>query len=322
MRTSLRQNLTHHSGFTLVELLVVIAIIGILVSLLLPAVQAARESARRTQCMNNIRQVALAFQNHHDIHKIFPHGTYNYLDSTFTTPAPYNNTQDRRCWAHNLWPFVEQTALYEAFEKHMSTGASALAFNQSHIIVQPYMCPSDRESPKLQTFWGGIGTPTQGFSGNYIACAGDDYFNAGGVTNSAKLNGVAYAVSKVNFAGVTDGSSNTALVSELILSPDTTAHDIRGRYHNPAHGGVLFSTRVTPNTMVPDRFSWCSPHPVRKAPCINTGSDMFVSTRSYHPGGVVMGMVDGSLRFVSNNVSATTYKAWGSRNGGEAVSNE
>jgi prepilin-type N-terminal cleavage/methylation domain-containing protein/prepilin-type processing-associated H-X9-DG protein len=310
-------------GFTLVELLVVIAIIGILVSLLLPAVQSAREAGRRTQCANNMRQVALAFHLHHDTNKRFPHGTYNYLDSTSdnpSSPAPYFNTQNRRCWAHDLWPFVEQTALFDAFKAHMDTGASALAFQLQHTIVPLYMCPSDGESPKLQTFWGGIGTPTQGFSGNMIVCAGNDYFNPGGKVNSANLNGMAFALSKVTFAAVTDGTSNTVLVSELILSPDNAGHDIRGRYHNPAHGGVNFSTRTPPNSPVPDQFNWCSPRPVRRAPCVYTGTNMFVAARSYHPGGVNQAMADGSLRFVSNTIDAVVYSAIGSRNGGESVS--
>ena len=100
------------------------------------------------------------------VKKHFPHGNYNYVDSTFHTPAPYNNMQDRRCWAHDLWPYIEQGPLYERFDKYMETHASALGFPESHTVIPTFMCVSDPVSPKLHTYWGGLGTPTQGFSGN------------------------------------------------------------------------------------------------------------------------------------------------------------
>lgn len=306
-------------GFTLVELLVVIAIIGILVALLLPAVQSAREAARRMQCVNNMKQVALAMHGHHDAKTHFPHGNYNYLDGTHSTPAPYNNKQDRRCWFHDMLPYIEQQALYDQFEAHMKTGASALAFKGMMQVVPPMVCPSDPVSPKLKTYWGGIGTDHQGFSGNLIVSAGNDYFNAGGLEKSAELNGLFFAQSQVTIGDIKDGTTHTAMVSELLLSPDIGSHDIRGRYYNPAHGGVLFSTRITPNTLVPDRFKWCSKNPVPQAPCIETGENMFVSARSNHTGGVNLGLADGSVRFLADTIDATLYKAIGSRNGGEVV---
>ncbi len=313
-------------GFTLVELLVVIAIIAMLVTLLLPAVQAARESARKTQCINNLRQISLALINHHDTRGHFPHGNYNYIDSTFSTPPPYNDMQDRRCWFHETLPFLEEAALFDDFDTFMETHPSALGYPKLGTPVPTFMCPSDGLSPKLNTFWGGLdGLPTQGFSGNFVGNAGDDYFNPTEIngesvqplTASSMLNGMLFAVSKVRVGQITDGTSHTALVSEIILSPDTDSHDIRGRYYNPAHGGVLFSTRITPNTRVPDRFNWCGNNPVPQAPCITSGTNMFVSARSYHPGGVNMAMVDGSVRFVENGVDAVVYKAAGSRDGAE-----
>ncbi len=307
------------SGFTLIELLVVIAIIAILIGLLLPAVQKVREVGARLECQNNMKQICLAFHSYHDAEHHFPHGTYNYMDSTGSTPPPYNNRQDRRCWYHDLLPYVDQAPLYEDFEAHMSTGASALAFPKLDAVVRTYICPMDPLQPKLETFWGGIGTPTQGSHGNYVGCAGNDYFNPGGVQNSAKLNGILFAVSRVKFTQITDGTSNTALLGEIILTRDDEAHDIRGRYHNPAHGGVLFSTRITPNTLVPDQFNWCNPQGNLLAPCIWTGTNMFVSTRSYHQGGVNLGLVDGSIRFVANEVDPTVFRALGSRDGGESV---
>ncbi len=327
-RPHVRQEAPRTGGFTLVELLVVIAIIAMLVTLLLPAVQAARESARKTQCINNLRQISLALINHHDTREYFPHGNYNYIDSTFSTPPPYNNMQDRRCWFHETLPYIEESTLFADFDEFMETNPSALGYPKLGTPVPTFMCPSDGLSPKLKTFWGGLNDlPTQGFSGNFVGNAGDDYFNPTEINgekvrspeSSSKLNGMLFAISKVRIGQITDGTSHTVLVSEIILSPDTDSHDIRGRYYNPAHGGVLFSTRIPPNTLVPDRFNWCANHPVPKAPCVWSGSNMFLSARSYHPGGVNMAMVDGSVRFVVDGVDALAYKAAGSRNGQEPL---
>lgn len=305
-----------YQGFTLIELLVVIAIIAILIGLLLPAVQKVRDAAARLKCQNNIRQIALGLHNYHDANGHFPHGTYNEIDTTFWTPPPYNGRQDRRCWAHDIWPYIEQENLYRRFEAHMNTGASALAFPDLGTIIPVLMCPSDPTSPKTHTFWGGIGVPTQGFSGNYAVNAGNGFFD----TNRGRnLNGIFFALSRVTLTDIPDGASNTAFVSELILSPDTNGHDIRGRYHNPAHsGGVAFSTRLPPNNLVPDQFNWCHATPLPRAPCL-WASPMFVSVRSYHTNGVNMAMADGSVRFVPNNVSLPTFQAIGSRNGGEPI---
>jgi prepilin-type N-terminal cleavage/methylation domain-containing protein len=310
------------SAFTLVELLVVIAVIGVLIALLLPAVQKVRSAANRLKCASHLKQLGLALHNYHETRGFFPHGTYNLIDNTFFTPPPYNNTQDRRCWMHDVMAFLEQEALFKEFDAYMSTGKSALYFPGSTRVLPTLVCPADPNSPKRKTFnsdGGGEGG-AQGFSGNYVLCAGNGYFNEGGYKNSDKLNGMFFAVSKVRMAEVTDGSSHTAMASELVLVPDITGNDIRGRYFNPAHCGVLFSTRLPPNAPVPDMFNWCLDKVIDQAPCIDTrwaGNNMFVLARSYHAGGINLGLADGSARYMSNNVDPVSYKALGSRDGGE-----
>ena len=308
-------------AFTLVELLVVIAIIGTLLALILPAVQAAREAARRTTCTNNLRQVSLALHLHHNARGHFPHATYDYIDGTHNNNPFPGNKYNRRCWFHDTLPFADQVPLYNNFSEFVEAGNSALGFPQLDVVVSAFYCPSDPASPKTKTAGGGFGTPTQGFSGNYMVCAGNDYFNDSyaDIFSSAKLNGIFYAISRTTMAAIRDGASNTAFISEIILSPDSDYHDIRGRYYNPAHSGVCFSTRIPPNTMVPDRFNWCHPTPVERAPCVNTRSNMFLSARSYHPGGVSLGFADGAVRFVINEVEADLFRALGSRRGGEVL---
>ncbi len=304
------------SGFTLVELLVVIAIIGILIALLLPAIQAARESGRRAQCANNLKQVGLALLSFNDSYGHFPHGTYDLMDDRGTwTP------QNRRCWMHDLLPFMEFGNFYKQFDTYMQAPTnSALVFPGNLTVIPTLVCPDDRNSPKLHTFsTGEYINPDQGFSGNIVLCAGSNYFNPSGPDSSKTVDGLCFAQSAVTTNQITDGTSHTAASTEIILSPDVTSNDIRGRYYNPSHGGVLFTTRITPNTLVPDIFDYCSDSPVPQAPCTDAGfsAPMFLSARSYHSGGVNLGMVDGSITFVANTVDATVYKGLGSRNGGE-----
>ena len=303
-------------AFTLVELLVVIAIIGILVALLLPAVQSARESARRIQCTNHLKQLALALHNYHDTHRRFPAGQYIYIDHT--TPSDW----ERWSWFAGVLPFIEETALNDVYNEHLSkarTGSySYTNLPNKKTVVKSFMCPSDPANPKTEN---GSGSGNQqGFHGNYMLLGGNGYFNPSGFQSSADLNGLFYVNSKLTMADITDGTSNTLMGSEIILVADgalgSGQEDTRGRYHNVRHAGALFSTKYPPNTTQPDRFNYCL-NKVKKAPCVSTGTNVIVSARSYHTNVVNAALADGSVSTLTNNISPTIYSALGSRNGAE-----
>jgi prepilin-type N-terminal cleavage/methylation domain-containing protein/prepilin-type processing-associated H-X9-DG protein len=160
---------TRRIGFTLVELLVVIAIIGVLIALLLPAVQAARESARLTQCTNHLKQLALAVQNFADAKKTFPRGKTVVSPTSCGAPADYSN------WAIEILPFIEEQALYDQYHFEVINGD---ALNKSVIqkIVPGMICPSDPNNSR-------VGTPSNGSTtmdfatGSYKGVAGRAYFN-------------------------------------------------------------------------------------------------------------------------------------------------
>jgi prepilin-type N-terminal cleavage/methylation domain-containing protein len=307
-------------GFTLVELLVVIAIIGVLVALLLPAVQAARESARRMQCGNSMRQVGLALHNHHDVYGVFPVGQYNNIaqDSTYW---------NRACWWHAILPYVEQKNLYDLLDAYMNGTPKppyvTFAVNNSgggpsipgrNSVVRMFLCPSDNEAPKNQTVAGN----EQGFHGNYVVCGGSTFFNPPSDTTGGSLNGMFYPFSKTRLANVTDGSSNTLMGSEILVVKDTNLHDLRGRYWNTWQGNLLFSTLYPPNTTVGDRSTYCINAPRR--PCQGlTASTVVQSVRSNHPSGANFMLGDVSVRFISNNVNALTYQYLGTRQDGETL---
>jgi len=310
----------NRTGFTLVELLVVIAIIGILIALLLPAVQAAREAARRAQCSNHLKQLTLAMHNYHSAMKKFPPGQYVYIDS----PTPIN--WNRYSWFYSILPYVEQQPMYDVYTEHLKNPTGTFSYTNlpnKEAVVPNFMCPSDPTNPKVQN--GSSTSNQQGFHGNYMLNAGDTYFNEGGYANSADLNGLFYVFSKTSFRDITDGTSNTLFAAEILLVPDgavgSYSEDIRGRYHNVRHAGALFSTLYPPNTSQPDRHNYCI-NTKEKAPCTATGTNVVVSARSYHPGGVNVSLADGSTRFVSENVDLIIYHALGTRDGGEVVAGD
>jgi prepilin-type N-terminal cleavage/methylation domain-containing protein/prepilin-type processing-associated H-X9-DG protein len=305
------------SGFTLVELLVVIAIIGILIALLLPAVQAAREAARRMQCTNNVKQWTLACHNFADINKgFFPLGGMNSGGT-----VENGQTYQRITWQVFLWPFVEQSTLYEKYDFTQGFYAGPnMALCRVH--VPAYCCPSDLANPEQihsDTYWRVMG--------NYVANMGNTHLHQD--ANDQKIfTGSPFGIRHMyRFSQLTDGTSNTACFSEIIIAAPNSTADNRGDILNN-EGSPGFMSILTPNSVSPDQCRQCAPNTTdptnnlyRTIPCtvISGNTEMQIAARSRHPGGVVVSMCDGSVRFVSETVAQNVWTAALSGHGGEAL---
>ena len=306
-------------GFTLVELLVVIAIIGILVALLLPAIQAAREAARRSQCSNNMKQLGIALHNYHDTHSVFPPGVIaNTLNAGTTPPSSMS-------WMPLLLPFMEQTALYEELRPWMVTRASAgWPSALMNTVIPPLMCPSDPAAPKTGVVHGEGANPlvdvppdyNDGFSGNYLLCNGSEQVTA---ANATAMNGMFFYRSRVRMAMVRDGTANTVMGAEIITLPELAGQrDWRGRYYRADHLSSIFSTTLPPNSTIADWTRVCQAGNPSYAPCFTSVDPQYLLARSYHPGGVQVTLADASVRFVANTINTATWQALGTRAGEEA----
>lgn len=332
-------------GFTLVELLVVVAIIGTLVGLLLPAVQIARESARRSQCANNLKQLALGSMNYLDANQCFPPGAPSGVGSGASDSMAANVYWDKSmaannyiCWMQFVFPFIEQTELWNGMRQSNGswrTGAS-YGWDVATKQILSGRCPSNGA--------GGSNHASNGFRGSYAASFGWLPNNAprlnssttygGSGVNGAQTasygygnyndclvhSGIFYCNSKTKGRDVTDGLSKTLLLSEIVVVPNNT--DNRGSYWHGNHGNTVFSSWFAPNTSVVDwgksSYNTCVDwRPL--APCSDY-SWRVLWARSEHPGGVNTAFADASIRFVSNFIDQTAWRAAGSRNGGERES--
>ncbi len=290
-------------AFTLVELLVVIAIIGVLIALLLPAVQQAREAARRMQCTNNQKQLGLAMHNYHDTYQKFPPGYFVGVNQTGTT---YN--YKRYCWMQSILPFIEQAALADLLQPQINAQDLPWTWNGRETVVEGFMCPSEPTAPKVNT---------RGFHGNYLAVHGGQSLKHG--DNDRNALGMFYVESTTRFADITDGTSNVAMLGETILVPDD--NDRRGAYYmtgwNTAN--ATLALRDTPNSTLPDTGNSSAMQDYKFAPFQHSSDWVRVNARSFHPGGVIITRADASVRFVGETVDLTTYRNFGNRADGQVL---
>ncbi len=308
-------------GFTLVELLVVIAIIGVLVGLLLPAVQSAREAARRMSCQNNLKQIGLSLHLHHDAHNKFPPGIASGMNTGSAIGKP--RTPMECTWLAFTYPFIEQSAQFALIDwspvnrNFYDNGGKSIRA----LPVSLFYCPSDT-NPKPNDSYGAALTFARG---NYVANNGigpaREFRTGPGHTSPASMarpGGAFFMNSWLGMRDFVDGTSHTVLISE-IRCPDNTK-DGRGILHYPE--GPLYQHNRTPNSPVPDevRTAWCSSTP--QAPCIGVFPAFnqiryIVSARSAHTGGVNVAMGDGGVRFVGQTIDLNAWQAFSSPGLGE-----
>jgi prepilin-type N-terminal cleavage/methylation domain-containing protein/prepilin-type processing-associated H-X9-DG protein len=321
-----------HRAFTLIELLVVIAIIAVLIALLLPAVQSAREAARRTQCVNNLKQMGLALHNYHDAMSIFPPGyiaASQFIDGETDTSPGWS-------WASMILPQLDQAPLYSSINVWLSIQAPANTTG-TQTLLSAFLCPSD-QLPSTRTFpvTDGLGNTVATVApSSYAASTGSDAADVAlGLNNDGSGNGPFYRNSGVRMAAIIDGTSQTILLLERAWG------DTEGTWTGAVPGGVVLRGPFNP----------CpgSAYATYLAPCLvlahchllNTNADTdsgLDDPSSFHPGGANALFADGSVHFFKsvlgdagvNPDGSTRYtpsslvlQALGTCRGGEVVSSD
>jgi prepilin-type N-terminal cleavage/methylation domain-containing protein/prepilin-type processing-associated H-X9-DG protein len=305
--------MNHRNAFTLVELLVVIAIIGVLVALLLPAIQAAREAGRRASCLNNLKQVGLAMQNYHSAYNRFP---------VARNPWPLVHSSLAR-----LLPFCEQANVHNLVDYTQNLNAAANV-SASQQVIPMFVCPSDGAGGRV---------PGRVDAGsNYVANNGSGTIGYGLIGSG---DGV-FTQANQGFRTVTDGSSNTAAFSESILGNGVVPASLAEA--NPRYVVLEVSGGTDPTPALCDGGSgvwsgargakWIDGHYGNTLynhyyttnpttwDCGNGSHNKGLSTaRSFHPGGVNVLSCDGSVRFTASTINLAAWRAAGTRDGGEVV---
>ncbi len=345
----IRVDLKDRRAFTLVELLVVIAIIGILVALLLPAIQAAREAARRTQCNNNLKQWGLALHNHHDTFRGFP-----------PTRQIGGGHHDRRNGFVALLPFVEQDAAFQAIEEDLGRAPWGGGWEPWRVQISAMTCPSSPPPNQYHESARPHSPLNYRFSlGDRVTQSNDDAGErehprgvfkrggGGGLSNNDKLLGF-------RFSEIIDGTSNTVAMSEKLSMSEggriltggwsrVVASGNPGECAGSAPGGVYPNGRIEDQRWSDGRFSFVGFHtilPPNGPSCsrddgnIHDAPWILSTATSLHPGGVNVLFADGAVTFISDNIDTgnlsaayptsgpSPYGVWGalgSRSGGEPI---
>lgn len=330
-------------GFTLVELLVVIAIIAMLVTLLLPAVQAAREAARRIQCSNNLKQIGLAALNHESSHQFLPSSGWGFLWSG--DPDQGFGARQPGGWIYDIYPFMESSNVWnigKGLEGASSGGAKFVALANQRAAVNPALhCPSRREArgyPATEPSVNAKNPDTEAKT-DYAANGGtlERYLGRGPDTNClvkypdcsgwnepannpARFDGISTTRSEIGMGKITDGTSKTVLAGEKYLNPNYYATGGSCVDNNaPTQGNDWDVNRWFPSFRKGSRnvqFEQLR-RPMRDTPGFENCTERFGSA---HGPGVQMVYCDGSVHSIQYGVEIAVYAALGSRNGEEAFS--